>query len=87
MHFGKSDYKRQDKSCVLNLFLPTRIIPCSPPLFSDLDIKLNIHDNEIMGRTIPSYRLASEGEISNWDEILRKWKVKEKKKDFALRKN
>jgi hypothetical protein len=39
-----------------------------------------------MGRTIPSYRLASEGEKSNWDEILRKRKVKEKKKDFALRK-
>ena len=28
----------------------------------------------------------SEGEISNWDEILRKWKVIEKKKDFALKK-
>ena len=28
----------------------------------------------------------SEGEIINWDEILRKWKVIEKKKDLALRK-
>jgi hypothetical protein len=51
-----------------------------------LNIHDNEHDNEIMGRTIPSYTLASEGEISNWDEILRKWKVKEKKKYFALRK-
>ena len=28
----------------------------------------------------------SEGEISNWDEILRKWKVIEKKKENQLRK-
>ena len=28
----------------------------------------------------------SEGEIINWDEILRKWKVIEKKKDLALKK-
>ena len=28
----------------------------------------------------------SEGEVRNWDEILRKWKVIEKKKDLALRK-
>lgn len=28
----------------------------------------------------------SDGEISNWDEILRKWKVIEIKKDLALRK-
>ena len=28
----------------------------------------------------------SEGEISNWDEIIRKWKEIEKKKDLALRK-
>ena len=28
----------------------------------------------------------SEGEISNWDEILRKWKVIEKKKENRLRK-
>jgi len=28
----------------------------------------------------------SEGELSNWDEILRKWKVIEKKKENRLRK-
>lgn len=28
----------------------------------------------------------SEGELSNWDEILRKWKVIEKKKENLLRK-
>ncbi|HSR17156.1 MAG TPA: hypothetical protein VLM39_03595 [Ignavibacteriaceae bacterium] len=28
----------------------------------------------------------SKGEISNWDEILRKWKVIEKKKENQLRK-
>jgi len=28
----------------------------------------------------------SQGEVSNWDEILRKWKSNEKKKDLQARK-
>jgi hypothetical protein len=28
----------------------------------------------------------SQGEISNWDEVLRKWKLIEKKKDLDSRK-
>jgi hypothetical protein len=28
----------------------------------------------------------SKGEVNNWDEILRKWKLIEKKKDLEVRK-
>jgi len=43
-------------------------------------------DNEELANNILEAIKQSEGEISNWDEILRKWKVIEKKKNLALRK-
>ena len=44
------------------------------------------HDLEEFANYILEAIKQSEGEISNWDEIIRKWKEIEKKKDLALRK-
>ena len=44
------------------------------------------HDLEEFANYILEAIKQSEGEISNLDEIIRKWKEIEKKKDLALRK-
>ena len=43
-------------------------------------------DLEDFANYILSVLKQSHGEVSNWDEVLRKWKLIEKKKDLDSRK-
>ena len=53
----------------------------SPSLISVLGFKLRINNNEIVGRTIPSYRLASDREKRKW-KIFREQLDKSERKTF-----